>query len=87
MLSAKKQMEISLVCHATVGNWMASMCNPKNRGSAFTWDKFPAMMAKQCRGQVFLQVPMSDRLREQCLEHAQQTGRQIAENWVKEMTE
>lgn len=87
MLSAKKQMEISLVCHATVGNWMASMCNPKNRGSAFTWDKFPAMMEKQCRGQVFLTVPMSDRLRERCLEHAEQTGRKIAENWVREMIE
>jgi hypothetical protein len=86
MLSAKKQMEISLVCHATVGNWMASMCNPKNRGSAFTWDKFPAMMEKQCRDQ-FLSVPMSERLRDRCLEHAEQTGRAIAENWVKKMTE
>lgn len=87
MLSDKKKMQISLVCHATVGNWMAAMCNPKKRGSAFTWEKFPDMMAEHCRDQVYLSVPVSERLQPHCLEHAQQTGREIAEACVKEMTE
>ena len=87
MLSDKKKMEISLVCHATVGNMMATMCNPKYRGANFTWERFPEMMAEHCKTQVFMSVPMTERLQKHCLEHAEQTGREIAGSWVKTMTE
>lgn len=87
MLSDKKKMEISLVCHATVGNMMATMCNPKYRGSAFTWEKFPEMMEEHCRQQITLSLHMSEDLKERCLEFAGQTGREIATSWVKRLTE
>ena len=87
MLSNKKMMEISLVCHATVGSMMATMINPKYRGTAFTWEKFPEMMAGHCKSQVFMSVLMTERQRALCFEHAEKTGREIALRWVKTMTE
>lgn len=66
---------------------MATMSNPKYRGANFTWERFPEMMAGLCKTQVFMSVPMSERLQKQGLEHAEQTGRGIAASWVKTMTE
>jgi hypothetical protein len=87
MLSNKKMIEISLVCHATVGSMLATMINPKYRGAAFTWDCFPEMMAEHCKTQVFMSVLITKRLQAQCLEYAEKTGREIALRWVKTMTE
>jgi hypothetical protein len=87
MLSNKKKMEISLVCHAAVGNMMATMSNPKYRGDNFTWERFPEMMAGYCQTQVFMCVPMPERLKKNCQAYAEQTGREIAASWVKTMTE
>ena len=85
MLSNKKMMEISLVCHATVGSMMATMMNPKFRGAEFSWDEFPEMMAGHCRTQVFMSVSMTERQQAMVLEHAERTGREIASNWVNKM--
>ena len=87
MLSNKKMMEISLVCHATVGSMMATMMNPRYRGAAFTWEMFPEMMAEHCKSQVFMSVLMTERQQVLCFEHAEKTGREIASSWVKTMTE
>jgi hypothetical protein len=87
MLSKKKQSEIALYCYAAVGSMFAGMHNPTLRGAKFTWEKFPAMMERHCRECVATNVVMSDRIVEACRDHAAKTAREIAEHWVKEMTE
>ncbi|MNV71108.1 hypothetical protein D3C71_1641110 [compost metagenome] len=87
MLSLTKKTQISLACHAIVGDKMSMLLNPKYRGPNFSWDKFPDMMARQCRIYLPINVVMSQHMIEQCLDYAEQEGRDIAQTWVKNMTE
>lgn len=87
MLSDKHKDRVSLICHATTGRMLAEFSNPKNRGSAFSWENFPKMAASSCKRQVFLCMPMTDKIQAQCLEHAEKTGLEIATEWLMLMTE
>jgi hypothetical protein len=82
MISAKNMDRVSLVCHATVANMFAMFCNEKYRGENFTWDKFPKMMAGQCRSQVFM-ADIRGKNQNEVFEHAEKTGFDIAKHMVE----
>lgn len=58
-LTIKQKQEIELVCYSVVTHLFAMMHNPKYRGSAFTWEKFPEMMRSQCASRAFMNLVLS----------------------------
>lgn len=82
MISAKNMDRVSVICHATVANMFAMFCNEKYRGGNFTWDKFPKMMAGQCRDQVFM-ANIRGRVQEDVFEYAEKTGFDIAKRMIE----
>lgn len=87
MLSQQRRSQIELICYATVGGMMASMCNPKYRGSNFTWEKFPEMMEGFCEVHVLGADILSFKTHDEGIEYAKSFSKQLAERWVRTMTE
>jgi hypothetical protein len=87
MLSAKLQNQVALLCYATVSHLFASFHNPRMRGEHFTWDMFPDIAAGQCQTQAFVNVVCSKKVRPEVDAHAEMTGREIAQQLVRWMTE
>ena len=86
MISDNMKNRISLVCYATVSHLFSMYLNEKYRGPNFTWVDFPEKMEEQCEMQVILNIRPT-RNKEEILCHARDTGREIAGNMVKWMTE
>jgi hypothetical protein len=86
MIDKKMKSAIALYCYAAVGNWFAGMQNPKNRGDKFTWEGFPAMMERHCRVALPVNMPLPEKIAEECKDFAAKTAKEIAQNWVSEMT-
>jgi hypothetical protein len=81
-LPLTKTYLIDIVCYATVNNIFAEMCNPKNQGTWFSWDKFPDIAKSQCRGQVFLaNIKYKDQ--DAVYEYAEDIGYEIAKDMMK----
>ena len=86
-MTPKTQNDIALFCYSVVSHMFASMNNSRMRGPKFTWDEFPEMMEEHCRVMVFTSVLYPKKQQQECEDHAAQTGREIAENLVKWMTQ
>ena len=89
MLSDKMKNQIALIAYATVSNLFAMGHNPRMRGQNFTWERFPDLAANMTGTQVFLNIPTSknQNYQREIEEHARKTGREIAENLVRQMNE
>ena len=87
MLSNKLMDRISLFCYALVSHMFATMHNPRMRGDKFEWDAFPEMMEDHCRVILCTFMSYSKNIKLECEDHAAKTGREIATDLVKWMTE
>jgi hypothetical protein len=83
-LSGKDCDQISLHCHCIVCHFFAMMCNPKSRGSKFTWSRFPDMVASHCDTQIWINEVVSKKKMLLGRAHAIKTGKEIAEKMIKE---
>ena len=69
---------ISNICYAIVAGNFAAFTNPANCGPSFTWAGFPAMMARQCRTDIFMYVRLTKKNTEEIQKYAEELGLDIA---------
>lgn len=87
-LSEKTIMLIDLLCYSVVSHWFSAMHNSKYRGECFTWDKFPDMMEKQCKGSLYISVSLPKSVNKKSVElYVKKRAREISEFLVKNMRE
>ena len=63
------------------------MHNLKYRGPNFKWEDFPDMLSRHCKTMLFASVDIPENKKREYEQHAAETGRQIGEQMVKNMTE
>lgn len=83
-MTKHEQNFVALVCHAIVCHRFAEMCNPRYRGSNFSWDDFPESMGELCSAELFTQI---ENPTDEMKAHARETGEELAERMVQWMTE
>lgn len=83
MLSNKLKKEIALYCYATVSGMFADFLNPVNRGTKFTWQKFPKMVADLCHTMVHVNIVYKPHMAEDVKLYTFTTATDIATRLVE----
>lgn len=68
------KLNISNVCYVIVFGQFADMCNPQNRGSNFSWNKFVERQAEECRIHLHLYIPADEYSHEEFKEFQEFAG-------------
>lgn len=82
-MSPLKQLQVANCCYAFVSNMFADLQDPAMRGVNFTWERFPSMVARIARAQVFTCVSMTKKTKTEIEDKAAEYAKEIAETLIK----